>query len=155
MSLEQAIEKLTAAIEAATGVLVTLGAVGKVAGAPASTPAPAPAPAPAPKVGRPAKAPPAPAPAPVDEGLGDDDGGLGEDNGLGGADEPVVTVEEAKAAVLAYRDKAIKTIGKDEGLNTTRALMKKYVAALDDISDENAAEIYKAFTAAVSKIKAK
>lgn len=149
MSLEQAIEKLTAAIEAATGVLVTLqAAAGKAApSTPASTPAPAPA------RGRPPKAPP-PAPAPTDEGLGgDDDSGLGgdDDGGLGGG-ETTVTGEEAKAAVLAYRDKAIKLKGKDEGLKATRELMKKHVQALDDINDENAADIHKAFTAAIGKL---
>lgn len=160
MSLEQSIEKLTAAIEAATGVLVALGALpsGKPAATPAATPAAAPATEPAKRgPGRPAKTPaPAPAPAADDGGLGgDDDGGLGggdDDGGLGGG-EPTVTVEEAKAAVLAYRDKAIKVKGKDDGLSATRTLMKKYVPTLDDIKDENAAEVHAAFTKEIAKLK--
>lgn len=156
MSLEQAIDKLTAAIEAATGVLVTLGAANKAA---AGTPAPTPAAPPAASKGAAGKGKAASTPAPppaADEGLGGDDGGLGgDDGGLGGDDElPAgVTPEEAKAAVLAYRDKAIKLKGKDDGLNLTRTAMKKFVAALDEINDENAAEIHKAFTAAVAKLK--
>jgi hypothetical protein len=160
MSLEQAIDKLTAAIEAATGVLVTLGAVSKATG---STPAPTPAPTPRPP-GRPkgstaaaAAAAAAPTPEPAANEELDESGGLDDDSGLGGDDsgEPGLTAEDAKAAVLAYRDKAIKTLGKEEGLNATRALMKKYVAALDDISADNAAEIHKAFAAALPKLKAK
>jgi hypothetical protein len=149
MSLEQAIEKLTAALEAATGVLVTQAATGK---APAATSAPAPAEG----KQRPGRKPAA-APA-ADEGGGLDDeadgGGLGGglDEGLGG-DESGVTVEQAKAAVLAFRDRAIALKGKDEGLSATRTLMKKYVAALDDIDDEKAAAVHAAFTTAISKLK--
>lgn len=148
MSLEQAIEKLTAALEAATGVLVTQAATDK---APAATSAPAPAEG----KQRPGRKPAA-APA-ADEGGGLDDeadGGLGGglDEGLGG-DEGGVTVEQAKAAVLAFRDRAIALKGKDEGLSATRTLMKKYVAALDDIDDEKAAAVHAAFTTAISKLK--
>lgn len=153
MSLEQSIEKLTAAIEAFTGVLVTQGAVGKAAGAPAAA-------APAPRApGRQAKGAAAPAPVPaadegLDSGLGADDGGLGaDDGGLGSDEAPAISGEEAKKVVLAYRDKVVKLKGTDEGLNLTRQLMKKHVAALNDISDENAAEIHKTFTAALSKLK--
>ena len=157
MSLEQSVDKLTAAvaaataaIEAATGVLVTLAAAGKGGGPPPTTPPPAPR-------GRPPKnsaaSPPPPA-EPADEGLGDD-GGLGDDDGgLGGDDAtPAVSAEQAKAAVLAYRDKAIKLKGKEEGLAATRKLMKAHVAALEDIDDEKAAEVHKAFTDAIAKLK--
>lgn len=155
MSLEQSIDELnatmktlTAAIEAATGVFVALGgASGKAAGTPpaASTPA---------TRGRPkAAATPAPAPDAADEGFGDDGGLGGDDGGLGGDDTAGVTGEQAKAAVIAYRDKAVKLKGKEEGLNLTRSMMKKYVAALDDIDDSNASEIHKAFTSAITKLK--
>ena len=148
MSLEQAIEKLTAAIEAATGVLVALGAK-----APGAAAAPAAAAPEAPKRGRPATKTTA---AADDAGLGGDDGGLGgDDGGLGGGlgGDEGATPEEAKAAVLAYRDKAIKLKGKDEGLNATRTLMKKHVAALDDINADNAAAVHAAFTTAITKLK--
>lgn len=153
MSLEQSIEKLTAAIEAATGVLVTQGAAGKATGAPAAAAAPAPR-----GPGRQAKGAAAPAPAPatdegLDGGLGADDGGLGADDGGLGGEEAAISGEEAKKVVLAYRDKVVKLKGSEEGLNLTRQLMKKHVAALADISDDNAAEIHKTFTAALSKLK--
>lgn len=150
MSLEQSLDKLTAAIEAATGVLVALGAAGvkpaadKPAGdKPATTTT---------GKGKPAATKPADKPA-DDGGLGGDDGGLGGgDEGLGG-DETTVTGDEAKAAVLAYRDKLIKLKGKEEGLSMTRTLMKKHVASLDDINDDNAAAIKAAFDAASAKVK--
>ena len=153
MSLEQSIEKLTAAIEAATGVLVALGSTGKAPAAVATAPAPT-VEAGAkrgPKPGKAAAAPPPEPEAGLNEGL---DGGLdGDDGGLGAESTSSVTIEAAKAAVLAYRDKAIKLKGKDEGLNATRTLMKKHVNALDDIDDENAATVHAAFTTALSKLK--
>lgn len=160
MSLEASIEKLTAAIEAATGVLVALGAGGVKASAAASAPAPAAAAAPAaeaPKRGRPTgsgkAAAPAPAPAADDGGLGEDDGGLGgDDGGLGGGEE-AVTPEQAKDAVFAYRDKACKLKGRDNGLAETRTLMRKFVASVDAISADNAGEIFKAFNDAAAKLK--
>jgi len=158
MSLEQAIEKLTAALEAATGVLVALGATPKAAAPAAAAPA-ASTPAPAPAKGSKKAAAPAPAAPPADDGGGlggdGDDGGLGgDDGGLGGDDDgPTVSPEEAKAAVLAYRDKAIKVKGKDEGLSATRTLMKKHVQSLDEIKDANAAEVHAVFTAAIAKLK--
>lgn len=164
MSLEQSIDELNAtvkalaaAVEAATGVLVALGgASGKPAGTPPAASTPAPRAPGRPKAAAPAPTP-APAPAPAedeglggddDTGLGDDDGGLGGDDSAGG-----VTGEQAKAAVLAYRDKAIKVKGKEEGMTLTRQLMKKHVAALDDIDDSNASAVHTAFTTALGKLK--
>lgn len=165
MALEQLIEKLTAAIEAHTGVLVTMGGLSTKAqekdpietktngaaapngnGATATQPTP-----PKRGPGRPPAAPKAPVvePPSEDEGLGDDD-----DFGGSGLDEELsVTAEQGRAAVLAYRDKAIKVKGKDEGLSKTRALMKKYVANLDEITADNAAEIKTEFDAAIAKLK--
>lgn len=142
MSFETAIEKLTAAIEAATGVLVATGA----GAAPRSEPKTATV------VSTNGAAKPKPA-AKVEEP--DDDGGLGDDDdALGGDAGP--TAESAKAAVFAYRDKAIALLGsKEEALSSTRALMRKHVQSVDEIDDSNAAAVEAAFTAAMGKLKAK
>jgi hypothetical protein len=137
MSLEQSLEKLTAAVEALTGVLVA---------SQGNAPAPAPAvTSDGPKRGRPTKeeaaakaaaaaaAPPAKSapPAVDDEGLGgDDDEGLGED--------PEVNPAEAKAALLAFRDCAVEKLGKEKGIGEVRLILKKYAPSLDGIDAMNA-----------------
>jgi hypothetical protein len=157
MSFEQSIDQLTAAVkalsaavEAHTGVLV---AHGGAAGKPAAAPPPASRASGKGKAAAPAPAP-APAPAAEDGGLGDDGFGDDDDGGLGGDDTATeaISAEDAKAVVLAYRDKAVKTKGREEGLNLARSLMKKHVQAIDDIDAKNAAEIHKAFTAALAKL---
>lgn len=154
MSLEDSINKLTAALEAATGALIAASA--KAGATVAAAPAPATQTPPKRGPGRPKAETAAPADA-GDGGLGADDGGLdgglGEDDGGLGGGEPAVTPEDAKTAVLAYRDKAIKLKGKDAGLGETRALMNKFVKSLDDIKDDNAAAVKKAFDDAVAKLK--
>lgn len=175
MSIEQSLEKLTAAIEAVTGVLVAMqgGASAaitevKVAAPKVAADAPAEAAPTAGKRGRPAKAA-APAPSSKMNANGhaaassesdgfalDDDDALGEGDDLGGDDlggVDEVSADEAKGAILAYRDAAVKIKGKDAGLAQTRAIMKKFVSSLDEVTAANAALIHKTFTAESARLK--
>jgi hypothetical protein len=168
MSFEQSIEKLTAAIEAATGVLVT--SLGTRIAPPVTAPpgqqeskpngaANGSAEPPKRGKGRPAATvtPIKAEESPDDDTLGgEDDDELGgmDDDELGSDDAPGVTVEEARTALMTFRDAAVKALGgKEEGLAATRVIMKKFIAKVDDLNSDNAAAVHKAFTEALPKLK--
>lgn len=116
MSLEDKIEKLTAAVEANTAALL-----GSKPAAAAKTSASEAAPKKGP--GRPKKEA-APAKDDADDGLGDDaDDGLGDDadDGLGG-DEPQYSYEDLLKLMLSLRDIG----GKGENKADCRAVIQKF-----------------------------